>query len=375
MTNDKEDLRGGMKESKTLVDGLIQRKKVLRMGVYDYFWPDTLRNWLEHGYPQDASGSPANPEEVFDFDLAFAGGWFDILPLPKVNETVEETADWIIRRNGAGASLRYWKNKAGCPEHIDFKMTTRAIWERDYRPHLLKLNVDRLDIKGAKELLAKRKQQGYWTYFGNLFIWENMRQSMGDLCLYESLMTDKDWIQDYNRVYTDFFKTHYQVFFKEVGLPDGIWVYENLGYKTGTFCSPKTCEELLFPYYKEMNDFFHSYGLPVVLHSCGNIESILPLVVSAGFDALNPMEAKAGCDVLRFAERYADKLAFIGGLDVRLLEAGDRAAIASRIREICGTMKALGASYVFASDHSISTGVKYETYQYALEVLKSSWEY
>ncbi len=73
MTNDKEDLRGGMKESKTLVDGLIQRKKVLRMGVYDYFWPDTLRNWLEQGYPQDASGSPANPEEVFDFDLRLPG--------------------------------------------------------------------------------------------------------------------------------------------------------------------------------------------------------------------------------------------------------------------------------------------------------------
>ncbi|NQT93081.1 MAG: hypothetical protein HQ559_09985 [Lentisphaerae bacterium] len=30
-------------------------------------------------------------------------------------------------------------------------------------------------------------------------------------------------------------------------------------------------------------------------------------------DALNPMEAKAGSDVVDFAKRYGDQLAFVGG--------------------------------------------------------------
>ena len=75
-----------------------------------------------------------------------------------------------------------------------------------------------------------------------------------------------------------------------------------------TFASPKVFAELIFPYFAELVEFFHSYGVPVVLHSCGFTEPLLDLIVEAGFDGLNPMEAKAGCDVLKFAEKYGDRL-------------------------------------------------------------------
>ena len=106
-----------------------------------------------------------------------------------------------------------------------------------------------------------------------------------------------------------------------VGLPDGVWLYEDLGYKNGLFASPKVLGELIFPYYKEMVDFFHSYDLPVVLHTCGSTAQALPLIVEAGFDALNPMERKAkDNDPFVFAEKYGDQLAFVGGLDARVFE-------------------------------------------------------
>lgn len=89
---------------------------------------------------------------------------------------------------------------------------------------------------------------------------------------------------------------------KEAGKPDGVWLYEDLGFNKGLFCSPSILENLIFPYYKEMVDFFHGYDLPVVLHSCGGIKEALDLIVGAGFDALNPMEAKAGCDVVSWEE-------------------------------------------------------------------------
>jgi hypothetical protein len=75
-------------------------------------------------------------------------------------------------------------------------------------------------------------------------------------------------------------------------------------------------EPLVFPYYAELNQFFHSHGLPAVLHSCGNVTQALPLILDAGFDALQPLEVKAGCDPFAFAEQYGDRLALIGGLDV-----------------------------------------------------------
>jgi uroporphyrinogen decarboxylase len=364
-----------MKDSHSVVNNLLRRKNPQRIAVFDYFWADTLKAGFSQGYPADKDGNPVAPEDVFDLDLAFSGGWFDILPLPNVKEIVEESDEWVIHKNGAGASLRYWKNKSGCPEHINFEMTSRAIWEKKYRGHLLQVDKKRLDIKGSREMLKKRSEQGFWTYYGNLFVWENMRQSMGDLCLYESMLSDPAWIHDYNRVYTDFFKAHYRVMFEEVGMPDGIWMYEDLGYKNGTFCSPKTCQEILFPYYKELVDFFHVYNLPVVLHSCGNIEEILDQIVAVGFDALNPMEAKAGCDVVRFAKKYSNRLAFIGGMDVRIFESGDRTAIKDEILRIIRELKSIGAFYIFGSDHSISSKVRYDDYRYAIDLVREHGNY
>ncbi len=69
------------------------------------------------------------------------------------------------------AAFRWWKGRSGVPEHIDFRMTTRAIWERDYRPHLLDVDESRLnlevrdvagtdvtgmDVEGTRKALAKR---------------------------------------------------------------------------------------------------------------------------------------------------------------------------------------------------------------------------
>lgn len=307
--------------------------------------------------------------------MADVGGWFDLLPLRGVSELVEETDEWEVRRNGAGAALKYWKDKSGTPEHVDFRMTSRRIWERDYRPHVLEVDPERVNIQGAKQALARRREQGVWTYYANMGIWENMRQSMGDICMYESLLLDPAWIHDYNRVYTDFFKAHYRLLFEEAGLPDGICVGDDLGYRNGLFCSPKVLADLIFPYYEELVEFFHSYDLPVMLHTCGGIGEALPLIVEAGFDALNPMEVKAGCDALVFAEKYGDRLAFVGGLDARVLESGDRDLIRRETVKLIEGMKERGARYVFGSDHSLSTNVAYEDFKYAVEVYREHMAY
>jgi len=387
-----------MMNAREVVHNLLTGKRADRVGVHDSPWHDTVAAWVKQGYPtrkverkametvvedgrevekevEKEVEDPVDVIEHFDFDLAGVGGWFDALPLKGVSELVEETDAWAVRRNGAGAALKYWKNKSGTPEHIDFRMISREIWERDYRSHLLAVDRERVDIDGAKKALEKRRAEGRWTHFGHLFIWENMRRSMGDVCMYESLVLDPEWIHDYNRVHTDFFKGHYKLLFDEVGLPDGMWMYEDLGYRNGLFCSPKVLEELIFPYFKEMVDFFHSYDLPVVLHSCGNVTEAVPLIAEAGFDALNPMEAKAGCDILRFAEEWGDRLAFVGGLDARVYESGDRDLIREKVTGLVEGMKERGARFVFGSDHSISTNTKYEDFKCALEVYREHMWY
>jgi len=390
-----------MMTSREVVDNLLRGKQAERVGLVDSPWDDTIAAWVQQGYPTrmvykevgedcwrredgrwvevEVAGEYEEPVpawEHFGYDLAGVGPWFDVMPLRDYDELVAETEEWDIRRNGAGAALKYWKHKSGTPEHMDFRMTTREIWERDYRPHVLELDPERVDVKQARKSMAQATQAQVWTHFGHMFVWELMRQSMGDITLYESLLLDPAWIHDYNRVYTDFYKKHFVYMFEQVGMPDGVWLYEDLGYKNGLFASPKVLGELIFPYHKEMVDLFHSYDLPVVLHTCGSTAQAVPLIIEAGYDALNPMERKAkDNDPFVFAEKYGDQIAFIGGLDARVFETNDKDTIRREVKEYIEGMKARGARLVFASDHSISTNTRYESYCYAVEVYREHMMY
>ncbi len=366
-----------MRDSREVIDALIHRRPASRVGLHDSPWGDALRLWVSQGMPADEEGKPVKAVDHFDFDMAGVGGWFDVMPNLGEKEVIKETSEWRIVRNGAGAVLKWWKHKSGTPEHIDFAMTSREIWDRDYRPKLAgPFDRARLgDLNAARERLAARKRQGYWTFFGHQFIWECMRASMGDCTMYMSLIEDPQWIHDFSRVHMDLYKTAFGILLEEVGLPDGIWIYEDLGYKGSLFCSPKVLEEVIFPYYHELVEFLHSYDLPVVFHTCGYTEPALDLIVEAGFDALNPMEAKAGNDALRIAEAYGDRLAFVGGLDAQILESGDRDLIRRGVTELVEGMKSRGASYVFGSDHSISTNVHYEDFCFALDVYREHMNY
>ena len=390
-----------MLTSRENTNRLLRGGKAERVGLMDGPWADTVVKWVRHGYPtrwvykeagesrwlredgmwEDAEQAgeyeePVPPWEHFGYDLAGAGGWFDIMPIRDYEELLEETDEWDIKRNGAGAALKYWKHKSGTPEHVDFLMTSREIWEKDYRPHLVQFDPLRFKIEETRKSYLEAKQANRWTHFGHMFIWECMRQSMGDITMYQSLILDPDWIRDYNQIYTAFYQQSFTYLFEQVGLPDGIWLYEDLGYKNGLFASPKVLSELIFPYYKELVDFFHGYDLPVVLHSCGSTAQALPLIIEAGFDALNPMERKAkDNDPFVFAEKYGDKLAFIGGLDTRIFESNDRELIKREITNYIRGMKDRGARLVFASDHSITPNTQYDTYLYALEVYRENMMY
>ena len=386
---------------KQVIDGLLRNTTYDRVGVMGSPWSDSIAAWVRQGYPtQMVAKQPGedrwNPDDGrwvevteageyvepvdltrhFGYDMVGVGPWFDIQPLRGVDELVEETEAWEVRRNGAGAALKYWKHKMGTPEHIDFLMTSREVWDRDYRPHLVAFDPGRVDVEKSRKAFADARTEERWVHFGHMFIWELMRQSMGDVTMYESLVLDPDWIHDYNRVYTDLYKAAFQYMFDEIGMPDGIWLYEDMGYKNGLFASPKVLEKLIFPYYAELVEFFHERDLPVVLHTCGSTAAALDLIVEAGFDALNPMERKAlNNEPFAFAESHGDKLCFVGGLDVRHLESNDREVVRREVIDYIEGMKARGARLVFAEDHSLPPTITYDTYQYALEVYREHMWY
>jgi uroporphyrinogen decarboxylase len=150
-----------------------------------------------------------------------------------------------------------------------------------------------------------------------------------------------------------------------------MFIYEDLGFANGLFASPRAMEELIFPYYKEFVDYFHSKGAQVILHSCGGVTEALPMIVETGFDCLQPMEAKAGVDVVALARKYGDKLAFMGNIDVTKLNTNDRTVVKEEVLRKLNALYDLGAGYVFHSDHSLPPDVKFDTYRYAVDLYRN----
>ena len=360
-----------------LVKSILTKKPTDRMGFVDKIWSETKAKWEAQGALQRKNEETGEMTRVsfcdwFDADMQELWGPFDTTPLMGYREIIEESNDWRITKDGFGAVFKRWKKKTGVPEHIRFDMNSMEVWQQIYKPHLLDLDEKRFNPSRIQDFITSVHQKNKAASCASVFTYEFLRGALGDYQLFISLIEDPDWILDFNRTYTDFFKMHYTYMFEHIAKPDHVWLYDDLAYSKGPFCSPDIIREYFVPFYKEMTDFFHSYDLPVVLHSCGYVESLLPLIVESGFDALNPMEVKAGCDVVRFAEKYGDKLSFFGGFDVRILENGDKDAIKKEVLRICDTVRRLGVGYMFGSDHSVPPTVDYESYRYAVEVFREN---
>jgi uroporphyrinogen decarboxylase len=106
--------------------------------------------------------------------------------------------------------------------------------------------------------------------------------------------------------------------------------------------------------------------LPIIFHSDGLVEPLLPDLIEAGIDCLQPLEVKAGMDLLRVKQRFGGRIALIGGMDARVLETNDPAAVRAELEaKLPGAMA--GGGYVLQVDHSVSNRVDYATYKFFLE--------
>lgn len=350
---------------------LLRRELPDRMGLYEHFWGETLgaEGWQREGYPEGA-----NAFDFFGMDMEPAGGGLNAAPLKDFSETMAEDEETQTIKNGRGAILRVWKNKSGTPQHVGFTIDTPEKW-REHAEPLRVLDRSRYDAETTVKELARVREAGRFAIWGCLIFIEILRGTLGDVTWMMAALDDPDWIRDVNQTNLDFFRTHYEAMFADCGKPDGMFLYDDAGFTNGLFVSPDTMRELILPYWKELVGFFHDHGLPVILHTCGGITKALPLIVEAGFDCLQPMEAKAGCNVVEYAQEYRDRLCFMGNMDVTVLNTNDRDKVRAEVVGKLWALKDLGAAYVFHSDHSIPPDVRYETYCYALELLAEEGKY
>ncbi len=157
------------------------------------------------------------------------------------------------------------------------------------------------------------------------------------------------------------------------GWLDGFVIWGDVAFKKCTFMSPRYWREFFKPWVAQMAEAAHAAGLPVIYHGCGNVKAIFPDYIEMGIDAYNPLEAKAGMDVVGLRQQYGHRIGFCGNSDIQVWESGDRDAIRREVLRKLNAAK--GGGFIFQSDHSVSSSVSGHTYDYIVKLVREHGRY
>ncbi len=94
------------------------------------------------------------------------------------------------------------------------------------------------------------------------------------------------------------------------------YVAEDMGSQESLLFSPKQIRTFLIPRMKRMIDLAHSAGAYVFFHSDGSVRKIIPDMIEAGIDVLNPIQWRCtGMGRKGLKRDFGAQLIFHGGVD------------------------------------------------------------
>ncbi len=144
---------------------------------------------------------------------------------------------------------------------------------------------------------------------------------------------------------------------------------DDVAHRTGPMLPPKLFRELVLPSYKKI---VAASRVPLIWHSDGLIEPLLPMIIEAGFAGVHSLEPNAGIDMAHIKKQYGNRLVLMGNLDVSNVLSQSNLDVVRRDVERCIEQGASGGGYLFSSSNSLFKGMPVESileaYRYAREI-------
>lgn len=137
----------------------------------------------------------------------------------------------------------------------------------------------------------------------------------------------------------------------------------DFGTQRAPFISIQAYRDLYKPFQKAINDKIHQLtSWKVFIHSCGSIYQLIPDMIEAGFDVLNPVQCSAAeMDPVRLKKEFGKDLVFWGGgVNTQgTLPFGTPQEVYDEVRRRIEIFS-VGGGYVFNSIHNIQSNVPVE---------------
>jgi uroporphyrinogen decarboxylase len=133
---------------------------------------------------------------------------------------------------------------------------------------------------------------------------------------------------------------------------DGFRFGDDWGAQRGLIMGPARWRRLLKPRLARIFGRARERGLVVMVHSCGDVSSIIPDLIDIGVQILNPVQPEA-MDVLEVKRRYGRHLCLNGGISTQLTLPRGSVEEVQREVEACLRYLGRGGGYVFSPSKPI----------------------
>jgi len=135
---------------------------------------------------------------------------------------------------------------------------------------------------------------------------------------------------------------------------------DDLGMDSGPFMSPDKYREIFKPGHKMLCDYVHKNSkMKTFLHSCGGIYPLMPDLIEAGYDIINPVQTNIpNMEPAKLKKEFGKDITFWGGgADTRyILNRGTTAQVKDDVRRNIEILLP-GGGFVFNPIHNIMPDV------------------
>lgn len=357
--------------NRELFNAIMHYENFDRMPVMHWaVWPETWERWKKEGI-KDIPGKDYN-EIIRDFlceKPMSTSPNVEIGLFPRFEEeTIKETDEYKIFRQGDGVIAQHWKNKSCIPHYIDFTLKGPD-WEKGWAEYKKRLQPDTRRIpKDLDEQIKKAKQADIpvTVWVGSMIGW--IRDWVGVEGLSYLAYDNRELLREMVDTITDLVIWGLDLVLPKLKVDAG-WGWEDICFRTGPLLSPDIFREVATPNYRRVADKLRQYGCDLYIVDCdGYIEPLIPCWMDGGVNVMFPLEIGVwNADPMKIRKKYGKELRIFGGID-KLEIAKGKKAIDAEIQRRVPIMKEGG--FVPLPDHIIVPETSLEDYKYYLEKLR-----
>ena len=326
-------------------------------------WTETTQRWIGEGMPEGV-----DQQEYFGAVPHWTGLSANLNLAPAFEEeTIEDTDEYRIFRDGGGVIQQDWKHRSCIPHFIDFTLKEAKDWD-EYKkrlqpdPSRIPDNIDEairnVEASGLPITIGTASMMGWIRNWMGV---PNMSYLMYDApdCYADMVMTLADltcWSID-------------QILPRMHTTPDIGFGWEDICGKSGPLVSPAIFDKYVAPGYRKIRNKLEEYGVKLLgIDSDGLVEPLIEHWLDAGVNVQFPIEHGTwGATPEDIRKKFGKEVRIVGGFDKLALERG-RDAIDAEINSHVHLMKEGGL--VMMPDHLITPGVPLDDYKYYLEQIR-----